>query len=204
MPNTLFSRRIRYNRTMIFMRLTSAVIVLSVLFMGGVAFASQNPADSLSSLNEEATKQSITLDDTSKNKVQNTCQVAQNNLKSIRQKEQRVQRERSETYLDVQNEIDALRLRVMRQGIETNGVAKVLLAYREQTDQYDRLSKSYSDALNDTVSIDCRANPEAFIAGLELIRQKRASLLDTTKILQAYVDNNVHDQFNRIKIDVKV
>lgn len=189
---------------MIFMRLTSAVIVLSVLFMGGVAFASQNPADSLSSLNEEATKQSITLDDTSKNKVQNTCQVAQNNLKSIRQKEQRVQRERSETYLDVQNEIDALRLRVMRQGIETNGVAKVLLAYREQTDQYDRLSKSYSDALNDTVSIDCRANPEAFIAGLALIRQKRASLLDTTKILQAYVDNNVHDQFNRIKIDVKV
>jgi hypothetical protein len=189
---------------MVFTRYISAAIVLSVLILSGTAFASQNPSDSLSSLSAEAVKQAIILDDTSKNKVQNSCQVVQNNLKSTRQKEQRVQRERSETYLDVQNEIDALRLRIMRQGIETSGVAKVLLSYREQSDQYDRLSKAYSEALNDTILIDCRANPEAFIAGVTLIRQKRTALLENTKLLQSYVDNDVHEQFNRVKIEVKV
>ncbi len=189
---------------MIFTRLVSVAVVLSVLLLGGTAFAAQNPVDSLGNLSAEASRQNVSLDDTAKNKVQNTCQIAQTNLKSMRQKELRVQRERSETYLDVQNEIDSLRLRIMRQGIETSGVAKALLAYREQSDQYDRLSKSYSEALNDTVSIDCRANPEAFIAGVTLIRQKRAALLETTNLLQSYVDNDVHAQFNRIKIQVKV
>jgi hypothetical protein len=148
--------------------------------------------------------QAVSLDDASKNKVQNSCQNTQNSLKSLRQKEQRIQRERLETYVDVQNEIDALRLRLMRQGIEVSGVARVLMGYREQSDQYDRLSKSYYEALNDTVSVDCRETPEAFIAGLTLLRQKRAALLETTTGLHNFVTDTVPGQFGIVKRDLQV
>ncbi len=187
-----------------FSRYFSAILVLSVFIFSGNILAVTNPAESLARLSEDASKQSIVLDETSKNKVQNSCQTAQNNLKSLRQKEQRIQRERTETYLDVQNEIDALRLRLMRQGVEVTGVAKALLNYREQTDQYDRLSKSYYEALNDTVVIDCRQSPEAFVAGLNVIRQKRALLFENTSVLQTDNFGSIKEQFNLIKNEVKV
>lgn len=182
-----------------------ATLVLSVLLLGNTAFAdSQNPTDSLNRLKIEAATQKVTLDEATRVKIQNSCQSTQNVLKSIRQKEQKIQRERKDTYLDVQNEIDALQLRIKRQGIEVGGVAAALVSYRELTDQYDRLSKLYMDNLNDSIAIDCRVNPEPFIAGLALIRQKRAQLLENTNQVKTYIFTDVQTQFEIIKKGLKV
>jgi len=190
---------------MIVTRLLSVVLAVSVLLLSSSVFAATNtPEASLIRLNEQAATQSVRLDDTSKNKVQNSCLVAQSNLKSLRQKEQRIQRERTETYADIQNEIDALRLRLSHQGVDISGLARILMAYREQTDQYDRLSSAYNEAINDTITIDCRANPEAFAAGITLIRQKRANLLDSSTALHNFVFGPVHEQLNIVSNEIKV
>ena len=104
--------------------------------------ATQNVEDSLTRLSAQVSAQNITLSDDAKAKVVSSVHNDPVNLKNIRQKEQRIQRERTDTYLDVQNEIDALQLRLKRQGIEVSGANTVLMNYRELTDQYDRLSKS--------------------------------------------------------------
>lgn len=190
---------------MIFTRLLSVVLALGVLLLSGSVFAATtSPVDSLNRLSAQAASQGVALDDSAKNNVQNSCQTAQINLKSLRQKEQRIQRERLETYTDVQNEIDALRLRLTHQGVDVSGMARILMGYREQTDQYDRLSNSYYEALNDTATIDCRVNPEAFVAGLTLLRQKRAQLLETTIALRDFVFGPVHGQFNIVSKGIKV
>ncbi len=190
---------------MIFIRLLSAVAVLSLLISSSTVFAvSQNNTDSLNRLGTEVTKQKIVLEDSGKNKIQNSCQTAQANLKSLLQKEQRIHRERTETYLDVESEIDALRMRIKRQAIDVSGIATAVMSYREKSDKYDMLSNSYVEALSDTSSIDCHDNPEAFIAGLTLVKQKRALLLTNTTNLQDFVLNTVHEQFNLIKRNLKV
>jgi hypothetical protein len=190
---------------MVFTRFAGATLILSVLLLGNTAFAvTQNSAESLNRLSAEATRLNIALDETARNKVQNSCQTTQTSLKSIRQKEQRIQRERTDTYLDVQNEIDALQLRLKRQGLEVNNLGATLLTYRELTDQYDRLSKPYLEALNDVVIIDCRANPEAFITGVAIVRQKRNLLLENANSIQQFIFNDIQNQFNAIKDGLKV
>lgn len=188
-----------------FTRLSGVLAVLVVVFLSNTVFAAtQNVEDSLTRLSAQVSAQNITLSDDAKAKVVSSCTTTQSALKNIRQKEQRIQRERTDTYLDVQNEIDALQLRLKRQGIEVSGANTVLMNYRELTDQYDRLSKIYTEALYDVTSIDCQANPEVFSAGVTLIRQKRSELLANTNSIQYFVQNDVQNQFNAIKRQLKV
>lgn len=188
-----------------FTRLAGVLAVLVVLFLSNTVFAAtQNVEDSLTRLNAQVSVQKVSLNDEAKAKVASSCQTTQSSLKNLRQKEQRIQRERTDTYVDVQNEIDALQLRLKRQGVEVSGAATVLMNYRELTDQYDRLSKIYSEALYDVTTVDCQANPEAFTAGVALVRQKRAELLTNTNTIQYFVQNDVQNQFNAIKRQLKV
>ena len=180
-------------------------VFLCVLFLGNTAFAApQNSTNGLDRLNAEVTKQKTVLDDTSRTKIQNSCQTAQGNLKNLRQKGQNYQRERSETYLDIENEIDALRLRLKRQAIEVSGIANGMMGYRELTAQYDQLSQAYIDALSDTIDVDCHNNPEAFMAGLSLVRQKRELLLANTNSINNSITKTFHEQFDLIKKSLKV
>ena len=47
-------------------------------------------------------------------------------------------------------------------------------------------------------------NPEAFIAGLTLVKQKRGQLLDNTNAIRTYVMGEVPSKFNIIRNDLKV
>ena len=190
---------------MILLRPIGVLAVLGIIFWSSaVPLYAQSTEDSLARLKSQVQSQNATLSEESKSKVADSCQTAQSSLKTIRQKEQRIHRERSEVYLDVQNEMDALQLRLKRQGLDASGAVIVLMNYRELTDQYERLSKIYNEALYDVSTIDCRSNPEAFNAGVLLVRQKRAELLANTNTIQYFVNNDVKNQFSAVKRQLKV
>lgn len=178
--------------------------VVSLLLLSGPVLAESNAGESLARLQAAAVAQKTGLDDAKKTEIQNTCKTAQANIQLIRQKEPKNYQAYSETYLDVQNEISALEIRLKRQGVTIQGIDSTLLNYKERVDQYERLNYLYQQALNDVVVIDCVESSTEFVAGITVIRQLRAQLLGITNGIQDYVLKDVNDQFNKVKVQLKV
>lgn len=178
--------------------------LVGLLLLSGPVLAETNPAESLARLQTAVTTQKLNLDDNKKTEIKNTCKTAQANLQLIRQKEPKNYQAYSETYLDVQNEISALEIRLKRQGVTIQGIDATLLNYKERVDQYERLNYLYQQALNDVTTIDCAENPTEFVAGVAVIRQLRAQLLQITNGIQDYVLKDVNGQFTKVKVQLKV
>jgi uncharacterized coiled-coil protein SlyX len=189
---------------MLVFRLFAMISVVGLLVMSAPVLAQSGTAQSLARLQAAAQKQNNSIDDAKKTEIQNTCRTAQANLQLIRQKEPRNYQNYSETYLDVQNEINALEIRLKRQGVTIQGIDQTLMNYKERVDQYDRLNYLYQQALNDVVEIDCKENPVEFVAGINVLRQLRAQILSTTKGIESYIFKEVNDQFIKVKAQLKV
>lgn len=189
---------------MIVRKIFAVIGAIGLLSISVPVFAQSSTAESLARLQTAAQNQNISMDDTKKNEIQNLCNTAQANLQLIRQKEPRSYQNYSDTYLDIQNEISALEIRLKRQGVTIQGIDTTLLNYKERVDQYDRLHYLYQQALNDVVTIDCKENPVEFMAGVYTVRQLRAQLLAATTDMESYVFKEVNDQFTKVKAQLKV
>lgn len=184
---------------------TFAVLgAMGLLLLSAPVFAQSKPAESLARLQASSAAQGVALDDATKATLRDTCKTAQANLQLIRQKEARNYQAYGETFLDVQNEISALELRLKRQGVTVQGIDRTLLNYKERVDQYDRLNYLYQQALSDVIVIDCAANPNEFTAGIVSVRQLRSQLLQTTVGLKEYIVKDIYDQFNKVKAQLNV
>lgn len=185
-------------------KIAAIIIAAGLLFTGTVVFAETDTSSSLSRLQASAKSQNLTLDESTKQNLQSSCEPAQENLRSIRQRELKLNKTYLSTYQSVQNEISALEIRLKRQGTNVQGVDRIIMAYKEHTDRYDRLSQVYEQALVDTTNIDCKQNPTEFMAGVVLVRQTRAQLFEVTKTTKQFVGNDVQQQFDIVKNELSV
>lgn len=189
---------------MIFKKLLVVAIVAALFTASGVSFAQSSSQESLTRLNVLVQTQNITADDATKASTQSKCQDVQNTLKSAKQREQKIAKDRIMTYQDIQNQVLALEIRLKRQGVEINGIGNTLLQYQKLLSTYNTQTDEYQQALGDTASINCQENPLAFIAGVALTRQKRADLLVTTNAIQEFVVNNIFSELNKVKQNLNI
>jgi hypothetical protein len=125
------------------------------------------------------------------------CQSAQTRLVRIRQNVDSLVEERVNIYTSIQQELQAIKLRMIRQGADASETDLLTGKIQQSLEDFAKLSADYKLALDDVIAVDCTKQPEYFQAGLIVMRLKRATLLDELTQLNATICND--ELFEQLK-----
>jgi hypothetical protein len=150
-------------------------------------------------LSQAVVTQNIVLDDASKASIVSKCQNAQSSLKLIQNDTDRLVRARIDTYSYIQDELQAIKLRMIRQGADASEADLLTGRIQQALDQFTLQADHYGTSLDDVVGVDCQQKPEQFKAGLIIMRLQRAKLLDDAINLKNIINNSDSSIFNQLK-----
>jgi cell division FtsZ-interacting protein ZapD len=185
------------------------VVKTSVLFIGSflsIFFSYQyfalaeNEGQNLDQrLNSLVTKHSIVLTDQDRANVVANCnklqaQMTANQLSTAAQVRQRV-----DIYSNLQNEIKALELRMIRQGVDASELDLLIGKIQEKQDQIIITADQMGEIADDTRIIDCQQRPEQFKAGLAEYKDLQDYLLIQSRQLRILILTSPETTFNPLK-----
>lgn len=184
-------------------RLVLIVIVVSALFVPLRAIAEGNGSSAIISRDERLSKvvvdQQIELDDASKSIIQNKCKASQNIIRGIQDRTDALVRKRLNLYSDIQKELQAIKLRMMRQGADASETDLLTGKLQQSLDNFTIQANKHGSALDDIINVDCINNPEQFKAALFMLKIQRAKLLDYSLELKNTMANSQEDVFDQLK-----
>ncbi len=185
-------------------RLPIILLLAVAFFMPLTAIAQIVPAaDSQPSREERLSRavqdQQITLDDGAKALITEKCEPAQNILIGLQDKSDRLIQLRLATFTDFQKELQAIKLRMARQGVDASEIDLLIGKLQQNLDSFTLASNSYGATLDDAESVNCKQKPEQFKAALVLMRAKRAKLLDAAETLKITMNDATVTTFNQLK-----
>jgi len=123
------------------------------------------------------------------------CPTAQAKLVRIQQNTNFLIEERVSLYTEIQQELQAIKLRMIRQGADASETDLLTGKIQQGLEDVSALADDYKLALDDVIGVDCAKQPEYFQAGLMVMRLKRAALLDTLTQLNATIcDDQLFEQ----------
>jgi hypothetical protein len=176
------------------------LIALVCLITGASAVLAQTaPATTEARLQQAVTDAGVVLNDTQRASILTTCQSAQAVLARIQQSTGSLIEERSTFYVGVQQELQAIKLRMVRQGADASETDLLTGKIQQGLDDFWLKADDYRLALGDVVSVNCQQQPEYFKAGLIVMRLKRALLLESAVQLKAVVQNSNDSIFSQLK-----
>jgi hypothetical protein len=183
-------------------RILLITIVVGVIFAPMYAFAEDN-ISTASNRDERLTKavaeQQIVLDDAAKLTIQNKCKAAQDILKGIQVSSDSLVRKRLGLYSDIQNELQAIKLRMIRQGADASETDLLTGKLQQGLDKFTIQADNQGTALDDAISIDCVQKPEQFRVALLILRAQRLKLLDSATNLKSIMNNSINSIFDQLK-----
>lgn len=164
-------------------------------------FAAENYSnDTTGRLNSLVNKYSInTLNENDTKQVADNCvnlqtQIAQNQFAISSQIRQRIT-----IYTDLQNEIKALELRMMRQGIDASELDLLIGKIQEKQDELILTADKLGTVGDDIRIIDCRSRPEQFKAGAKEYKQLQQKLIVSAKEARQLIVNSPQSTFDPLK-----
>jgi hypothetical protein len=176
------------------------LIGLVCLITGAVsALAETAPVTSEARLQQAVADNGVVLSDAQRASMATTCQSAQAVLYRIQQSTGSLIEERSTFYIGVQQELQAIKLRMVRQGADASETDLLTGKIQQGLDDFGLKADDYRLSLADVVSVNCQQQPEYFKAGLVVMRLKRALLLDSAVQLKAVVQNSDDSIFSQLK-----
>jgi hypothetical protein len=158
------------------------------------------PATTDERLQQAVIDNGIVLGDGPRNSIMVNCQNAQAVLSKIQQNTGSLIEERYTFYVSIQQELQAIKLRMIRQGADASETDLLTGKIQQGLDDLGLKADDYRVSLADVVSVDCQQQPEYFQAGLIVVRLKRAILLDSALQLKETVqdpDNNIFSQLKQ-------
>jgi len=184
-------------------RLITLSLVCTILFLPIRAIA-ENPGLPIGynredRLLKEVESQQIVLDDTTKSMIQSKCSNAQNILQSVQDESDKLIRQRIDTYSDIQKELQAIKLRMIRQGSDASETDLLTGKLQQGLDKFTIQADSYGMALDDVVNVDCQQKPEQFKAALVVMRIQRSMLLDLAQDLKSTMHDSDESIFAQLK-----
>lgn len=170
------------------MLIVSLLIVVFMCSSAVIAESSNQSADER--LAKAVIDQKIVLDDISKNNIVAKCVAAQNNLKNIQNNTDMLVRTRVDIYSSIQRDLQTIKIRMIRQGSDASETDLLTGKIQQELDKFTIQSTNYGSALDDVIGINCQQKPEAFKAGLVIMRTQRNKLLEITNNLKYLVNNS--------------
>jgi hypothetical protein len=155
--------------------------------------------DTTSRLNFLVEKYNIKLDEQSTQQVVDNCnqlqtQVAKNQISAANEVRTRIS-----VYSDLQNEIKALELRMMRQGVDASELDLLIGKIQEKQDELNLTADKLGTAGDDMRIIDCKNKPAQFKAGLKEYQQQQKKLVAVAKEARQLMTNSPNSTFNPLK-----
>ena len=150
-------------------------------------------------LSQAIITQNVVLDDASKSVIVSKCQNAQNLLKIVRNDSDKSVRARIDTYSYIQDELQAIKLRMIRQGADASEADLLTGRIQQALDQFTIQADRYGTSLDDVIGVDCQQKPEQFKAGLIVMRLQRSKLLDDSINLKNIINNSDSSIFTQLK-----
>jgi hypothetical protein len=168
-----------------------------------IVFA-QELGDSQSRLNALKNEYSIVINDEQKQKIIATCTESVELIGKVQQSNLLSNKKRILLYKDVTKELKAIEFRTLRQGVDTSELDLMIGKNQQQIKTINLLSENQNTLLNDIKSIDCKANPELFLAGLYKFRENQKSLIDTVTAIQSELKNSYDYTFKPLSERLKL
>lgn len=182
-------------------RLILIAISLLVMWPIGVSAQEAEPSQSAgdSRLWQAVQEFNINLNDDRKNMIINKCQIAQNSLNDVLRSTDVLIQKRRLTYVSIQKDLQAIKLRMTRQGADASETDLLTGKLQQLLDRLSEQAGVYTTALSDVINVDCHQKPEYFQGGLVMMRLERARLYDITNGLKALIDNADNEIFTQLK-----
>jgi hypothetical protein len=185
------------------------VIKISVLLLGSIlsvffslqlpVFAEDEGQNLEQRLNSLVSKHSIILTDQDKSNVIANCQKLQNQMAANQLATSAQIRQRVDIYSNLQNEIKALELRMIRQGVDASELDLLIGKIQEKQDQIIITADQMGEVADDSRIIDCQQRPEQFKAGLTEYKELQNDLLVQSRKLRILILTSPETTFNPLK-----
>ena len=149
--------------------------------------------------NPQAGNTVTTLDEARKASIVANCQKSRVALNRVEQVATTAIEERNSLYTNIQQELQAIKLRMFRQGADASETDLLTGKVKQSLEDFSAKATDYQKALTEVASIDCQQQPELFQANLIVMRLKRALLLESSLQLKTVFENSEKDVFGQLK-----
>jgi putative NADH-flavin reductase len=173
-----------------------SVLVVSSVFFTKPAFAQSVSDDVNQRLNSYVSKYGVVLDDASAQYITQHCQNTQANIRKNQLQNDLAVRKRIDIYTQIQNEIRAIELRMMRQGADTSELDLLIGKIQSGQDRLTLAADNYGTAADDVLILDCQRRPEQFKGGTLELNSLLNQVRSESNQLQALVVESPTTTFN--------
>ena len=150
-------------------------------------------------LNSYVSKYGIVLDEKSNSDVLQKCMTIQNQVTVLQANSSIAVTKRLNTYSNLQKEIRAIELRMMRQGVDASELDLFIGKIQQGQDSLTLAADNFGTAADDISLIDCQKRPEQFKAGLIELRSLHKQLVETSKELRLLIEKSPNTTFGPLK-----
>lgn len=141
----------------------------------------------------------VKLTDKEKTKLTTTCAAAQENIQKIFKRSEGITSERSTVYATVDNRLGAVQKRLSTQQLDTSVIDLLHANYRKQTTAFSAALTTYRQTLQDSSTMDCKADLSGFRSSVEAVRVARKSVADKSLSIHELVRVDAKTSFDTIK-----
>lgn len=137
------------------------------------------------------------------NKIKLRCSVAQANAKTLATRLSTVQKNRNAAYDSILQSLNTLSSQLDKQAFETTSLNENIKALQTLVDSYKTNMNAYTQAVTDMSTLDCAADPAAFIAALQAARLAHSSVQTQIGEIRTYVTNTVKPTLAQIRTQIE-
>jgi hypothetical protein len=183
------------------LRRSLIIIIVTLLFcLSGIAVAQDDIVNNAEArLTSALNTSQITLDDVTKEKLASKCKNAQIIIRQLQLEADRSAILRIKTYSSINADLQAIKLRTLRQGLDSSETDLLSGKMQLMIDQFTIDADKYRTTLEDLVGLNCAEKPELFMAGLMLARTQRTKLYSEANNIKSLIKNSKNDIFNQLK-----
>lgn len=145
-------------------------------------------------------KLKITLNDKERQLVSERCEQAQSALAKISDRLEVTAAKRTETYQSVITTLSILRASFANRQIDVSNLELLIVTYQTELDDFNDAVRAYEVALDDSVLVDCRQNPEDFRAALEGVRIARRDVVEAAQKISETTDSTLNTTLDSLRL----
>lgn len=142
----------------------------------------------------------IKLSDKERELVMTRCEPAQTSLQKIAFRLNETRIARTGTYDDVIGSLDTVRTLIVAKQIDPSNIELLTVEYQLKKATFEIAVSDYQTALEDSIQVDCKAQPEDFRAALEGVRSARKDVVNSSAQITELTNSNLKTAFDTLKL----
>ncbi len=152
---------------------------------------------------QRTAERNVVISETDQKRSATTCINAQTKLRALQQKTTPVIAKRATIDQQVDGKLWIMIGKLKVGGVDTFDLEKQRATLAGKVDAMHVTAANYSQALDDVVVVDCKANPAGFKSLLETARIYHTQLRDQSNGVRAFINEDVKNSLNSYSEDLK-